>query len=100
MTLQIKIRGECYRVYTPVILTVELSQSGGSILQYVIFSCYNCDPVTCAVHAKEHGLLNKPGWKQFKKFACEAKTLQHLVNNAKQAQRFGQIVYKFGVHIP
>ena len=22
-----------------------------------------CDPVTCAVHAKEHGLLNEPGWK-------------------------------------
>ena len=30
----------------------------------------------------------------------KAKTLQRLVNNSKQAQRFGQIVYKYGVHIP
>ena len=59
-----------------------------------------CNPVTCAVCAKEHGLLNKPGWKQFKKSVCKAKTLQCLVNNAKQVQRFGQIVYKFGVCIP
>ena len=48
-----------------------------------------CDPVTCAVYAKEHGLLNKPGWKQFKKYACKAKTLQHLVNKTKEVQRFG-----------
>ena len=59
-----------------------------------------CDLVTCAVHAKEHGLLNEPGWKQFKKHARKAKTLQCLVNNSKRAQQFGQIVYKFGVHIP
>ena len=45
-----------------------------------------CDPVTCAAYAKEHGILNKPGWKQFKKYACKAKTLQCLVNNAKQVQ--------------
>ena len=49
-----------------------------------------CDPVTCDACAKEHGPLNEPGWKQFKKCACKAKTLQSLVNNAKQAQRFGQ----------
>ena len=27
-----------------------------------------CNPVTCAVYAKEHGLLNEPGWKQFKNY--------------------------------
>ena len=59
-----------------------------------------CDPVTCATYAKEHGLLNKPGWKQFKKYARKAKTPQCLVNNAKWAQRFGQIAHKFGVCVP
>ena len=59
-----------------------------------------CNPVTCAVHTKEHGLPNEPGWKKFKKYAHKAKTLQCLVNNTKQAQRFGQIVHKFGVCIP
>ena len=48
-----------------------------------------CNPVTCAACRKEHGLLNKPGWKQFKKCACKTKTLQHLVKNVK-----------FGVCIP
>ena len=59
-----------------------------------------CNPVTCTVYAKENGLLNKPGWKQIKKYTSKAKTLQQLVNNSKQAQCFGQIVYKFGVQIP
>ena len=59
-----------------------------------------CDPVTCAVYAKEHSLLSEPGWKQFKKYACKVKTLQCLVNNAKWAQRLRQIVHKFGVCIP
>ena len=58
------------------------------------------DPVTCAVYAKEHGLLNEPGWKQFKKYARKAKMLQRLVNNAKRSQKFGQIIYKFGVRLP
>ena len=34
------------------------------------------------------------------KYAFKAKTLQRLVNNSKQAQRFGQIVCKYGVRIP
>ena len=59
-----------------------------------------CDPVMCAAYAKENGLLNEPGWKQFKKCARKGKTLQRLVNNAKQAQQFGQIVHKFRVCIP
>ena len=59
-----------------------------------------CDSVTCAAYAKENGLLNKPRWKQFKKYTHKAKMLQRLMHNSKQAQQFGQIVYKFGVHIP
>jgi hypothetical protein len=58
------------------------------------------DPVTIAVYAKEHGLLDKPGWKNFKRYARKAKTLQRWVNNSKRSQRYGQIVYKFGVRIP
>ena len=27
------------------------------------------DPVSCAIYAKEKGLLDRPGWKQFKKIA-------------------------------
>ena len=56
--------------------------------------------MTCAVYAKEHGLTNETGWKQFQKYAHKAKTLQHLVYDAKHAPKFWQIVYKFGVRIP
>lgn len=28
------------------------------------------DPVTCVIYAKESGLLEEDGWKQFKKLAC------------------------------
>ena len=58
-----------------------------------------CNPVMCAVYAKENGLLNEPRWKQFKKYARKAKTLQRLVNNSKRAQHFGQVVCKFGAQI-
>ena len=58
------------------------------------------DPVTLAAYAKEHGLLDTPGWKQFRKIARRTKVLQRMVNNAKRAQRHGEIQYKFGVRIP
>jgi hypothetical protein len=31
------------------------------------------DPVTCAIYAREHGLLDKPGWKRFKNIAKHEK---------------------------
>ena len=58
------------------------------------------NPVTCAACGKGHGPLDKPGWKQFKKHAHKVKTLKCLVNNAELAQKFGQIVHKFGAWIP
>ena len=37
----------------------------------------------CAVHARKNNLLEKPGWKQFKKLAKREKKLIRLVNQAK-----------------
>jgi len=56
-----------------------------------------CDPITCAAYAKEHGLLNKPGWKRFKKVARRAKVLKRMVNASKRNQRYNAVIYKFGV---
>ena len=39
------------------------------------------DPITCAVYAKKHGLLDEPGWKQLKKYV---KTHKSMVRNIKQ----------------
>jgi hypothetical protein len=58
------------------------------------------DPVTLAVYAKEHGLLETPGWKKLKKYARRAKKLMRMVNQNKRAQRFNAVTYKFGVRLP
>ena len=39
------------------------------------------DPITCAVYAKKHGLLNTPGCKHLKKYV---KTSKRLLRAAKQ----------------
>ena len=41
------------------------------------------DPVTCAIYAKETGLLNEPGWRRFKSITkCESRLLR-MTNQAK-----------------
>jgi hypothetical protein len=41
------------------------------------------DPVTCAIYAKEEGLLELPGWKQLKSIAKRQKKLTRIVHQAK-----------------
>jgi hypothetical protein len=41
------------------------------------------DPFTFAVYAKDNGLLDTPGWKQFKRLAQQQKRLIRMVNQAK-----------------
>jgi hypothetical protein len=40
------------------------------------------NPVMCATYAKRQGLLDTPGWKQFKRLASREKKFQHQVNQA------------------
>jgi hypothetical protein len=58
------------------------------------------DPVTLAVYAKEHDLLDQPGWKCFRKIARCAKVLKRMINASKRKQNYNAIRYKFGVRIP
>jgi hypothetical protein len=41
------------------------------------------DPVTCAIYAKDNGLLDLPGWKQFKSIARRQKKFTRMVSQAK-----------------
>ena len=41
------------------------------------------DPVTCAIYAKDHGLLNLPGWRRFKGIAKRHKKMIRMANQAK-----------------
>ena len=79
---------------------VRVLWTDGSITWEPLAMMIKSDPVTLAEYAKEHDMLNKPGWKNLKKIARRAKVLQRMVNANKRAQRYNSIVYKFGVRIP
>jgi hypothetical protein len=41
------------------------------------------DPVTCAIYAKDHGLLDTEGWKRFRSLGKRAKKMLRMVNQSK-----------------
>ena len=58
------------------------------------------DPVSCAIYAKNNGLLDTPGWKRFKQMAKREKRLLREVNQAKKRQVRRSVKYKFGFQVP
>jgi Reverse transcriptase (RNA-dependent DNA polymerase) len=58
------------------------------------------DPVTCANYAREHGLLDQPGWKRFKNIAKHEKQFTLQVNQAKLRSFNTAPRYKYGFEVP
>jgi hypothetical protein len=58
------------------------------------------DPVTCAVYAREHGLLEEEGWKRFKGIAKREKKMLRMVNQSRIKTTHNAPRYKFGYCIP
>jgi hypothetical protein len=58
------------------------------------------DPVTCAIYARENGLLDKPGWKRFRHIAKNEKKFTRMVNQAKLKSFNTAPRYKYGYEIP
>jgi hypothetical protein len=58
------------------------------------------DPVSCAIYAKENGLLDLPGWKQFKSIAKRQKKFTRMVNQAKLRSFNNAPKFKNGFEIP
>jgi hypothetical protein len=58
------------------------------------------DPVTCAVYAREHELLDVKGWKRFWNLAKHEKHFLRLVKQAKMKSYCQSLKYKFGYRIP
>jgi hypothetical protein len=58
------------------------------------------DPVTCAIYAKEHDLLDTEGWKCFRNTARREKHFLWLVKQAKLHSYHNAPKYKFGYQIP
>jgi hypothetical protein len=56
------------------------------------------DPVTCAVYAREHDLLDVEGWKHFWNLAKHEKHFLRLVKQAKMKSYHQSPKYKFGYY--
>ena len=52
------------------------------------------DPYTCAVYAKEHDLLNTPGWKLLKRHARTARRRIRILKKSKYRQARASRKYK------
>ena len=79
---------------------VKILWTDGSMTWEPLTAIINTDPVTVAVYAKEHGLLETPGWKTLKRYTRRAKKLIRMINANKRAQRYNSITYKFVVRLP
>ena len=58
------------------------------------------DPYTCVVYAKEHNLLNTPGWKLLKRHARTARRLIRTFKKSKYRQARASRKYKHGWEVP
>jgi hypothetical protein len=58
------------------------------------------DPVTCALYAREKGLLDVDGWKRFRSLAKREKHLLRQVNQARLRSYRTAPKYMFGYRIP
>ena len=58
------------------------------------------DPYTCAIYAKEHDLLNTPGWKLLKRHARTARRLIRTLKKSKYRQAKASRKYKHGWEVP
>ena len=58
------------------------------------------DPVECAKYAKAAGLLDEPGWKQFRRLVKSEKRFNRMVKQANLKSIRRSRVFKFGIELP
>ena len=58
------------------------------------------DPITCAVYAKKHDLLDTTGWKHLKRYAKTYKRLIRAVKQSRIRQVRASVRYQHGFQVP
>ena len=58
------------------------------------------DPITCAVYAKKHDLLDTTGWKHIKRYAKTSKRLIRAVKQSRIRQVRASARYQHGYQVP
>ena len=65
-----------------------------------LYTTIKDDPVTVGKYAKEHDLLDIPGWKPLKKYVRRNKKFERLLKQSVMKVSRNAPIYKFGVQIP
>ena len=81
-------------------LNVQLEWGRGAIPYVPLNVIAQDDPAACADYAKQHGLLDTPGWKRFRKMAKRQKYLLRAINQARLRHVRMRIRYKYGYQVP
>ena len=58
------------------------------------------DPIYLAKYAHDNDLINKPGWKQLRRYAKNTNSMNHLINFTKSKQQRNTFKINFGIKIP
>jgi hypothetical protein len=70
-------------IYNGSSYNVQVEWESGEVTYEPLSIIARDDPITCAVYAKEKGLLDEPGWKHLKRYV---KTQKKVVWSIKQAK--------------
>ena len=89
-----------HKDYNGSTYNVQIRWSTGEITTEPLSVIAMDNPVVCALYARDHGLLDTPGWKRFKKIANRHKKLICQVNQAKLRSYRSAPKYMFGYRIP
>jgi hypothetical protein len=79
---------------------VVIEWENGEVTSEPLHVIANDDPVTCAIYAKENGLLDTDGWKRFKSIPKRQMKFTRMVNQAKLWSYNTAPKYKNGYEIP
>ena len=79
---------------------IMLEWEDGQVTQEPLSIIAKDDPVTCAIYAKENGLLEKDGWRQFRGIAKREKKFFRMVKQALLRSYRAAPKFKYGVEIP
>jgi hypothetical protein len=79
---------------------VQIEWEGGEITTEPLNLIAKDDPVTCAIYGAENNLLDKEGWKRFKKIAQRQKKLIRMAKQAYLRSFRSAPKYKYGFEVP
>ena len=58
------------------------------------------DPIYLAKYAHDNDLIDKPGWKQLRRYTNNTNSMNHLIKVAKTNQKINTLNINFGMNIP